>query len=249
MNLDWTTYSLEIINFLILVWLLHRFLYKPVLDVMERRRSAVEQNLAEAQAKRTQADQLKVQYENRLQEWNKEKEQARNQLQGEIETERKQRMRALESALKEEQNKRAVLEQRQRDELQQHIERVAIGHAARFASRLLSRVASPELEARLLDMLITDLSSLPQEQRSALAQAAGELATPVRVLTAHTLTEAQQERVTQALNELLGTSPHYEFNTDYQLIAGVRIQVGARLIQANVNEELRLFQEAAQHDA
>lgn len=39
MQIDWTTFVLEIVNFLALVWLLKRFLYTPVLDVLARRRA------------------------------------------------------------------------------------------------------------------------------------------------------------------------------------------------------------------
>ena len=40
MQIDWTTFALEIINFLVLVWILKRFLYRPVLDTLARRRAA-----------------------------------------------------------------------------------------------------------------------------------------------------------------------------------------------------------------
>ena len=39
MELDWTTFILEIINFLVLVWILHRFLYQPVMNVIAQRRA------------------------------------------------------------------------------------------------------------------------------------------------------------------------------------------------------------------
>ena len=38
MALDWSTLALEAVNFLILVWLLQRFLYRPVLAAIDRRR-------------------------------------------------------------------------------------------------------------------------------------------------------------------------------------------------------------------
>ena len=42
MEVDWTTFALEIINFLILVWILKRFFYHPVLDIIARRRICIE---------------------------------------------------------------------------------------------------------------------------------------------------------------------------------------------------------------
>ncbi|MEO0035300.1 MAG: synthase, partial [Pseudomonadota bacterium] len=38
MSLDWSSLALQTVNFLVLVWLLQRFLYRPVLAAIDRRR-------------------------------------------------------------------------------------------------------------------------------------------------------------------------------------------------------------------
>ena len=48
MELNWSTFVLEIVNFVVLVFILQRFLYRPVLAVIERRRKSVEDRLSEA---------------------------------------------------------------------------------------------------------------------------------------------------------------------------------------------------------
>ena len=58
MALDWSTLALEAVNFLILVWLLQRFLYHPVLAAIDRRREATERILAQAEAARNEAQVL-----------------------------------------------------------------------------------------------------------------------------------------------------------------------------------------------
>ena len=60
MELNWSTFLLEIINFLVLVWILKRFLYQPVLDVIARRRKAIEAQLAEALRLQDEAESLKA---------------------------------------------------------------------------------------------------------------------------------------------------------------------------------------------
>ena len=52
MELNWSTFILEIINFLVLIWILKRFLYKPVLDVIARRRAGIEKTLSDAREMR-----------------------------------------------------------------------------------------------------------------------------------------------------------------------------------------------------
>ena len=48
MQIDWTTFALEILNFLVLVWILKHFFYQPVLAVLDKRRASVEKETADA---------------------------------------------------------------------------------------------------------------------------------------------------------------------------------------------------------
>ncbi|MBE9486855.1 MAG: ATPase, partial [Chloroflexi bacterium] len=97
MELSWSTFLLEIINFLVLVWILKRFLYKPVLDVIARRRTGIEDRLAETQRLHDEADTLKTEYENRLADWNQERQQSRDALAQELNEERARQMEVLQT--------------------------------------------------------------------------------------------------------------------------------------------------------
>ena len=48
MQFNWSTFVLEIINFVVLVWILKHFLYRPVLSLLEKRREKIEQSLSAA---------------------------------------------------------------------------------------------------------------------------------------------------------------------------------------------------------
>ena len=58
MELSWPTFFLEIINFLVLVWILKRFLYKPVLEAVAHRKAVIDKTLADANAKEAGAQAL-----------------------------------------------------------------------------------------------------------------------------------------------------------------------------------------------
>src|SRR5271155_2800573 len=51
MLIDWFTVGAQALNFLILVWLLKRFLYKPILDAVDAREKRIARELADANAK------------------------------------------------------------------------------------------------------------------------------------------------------------------------------------------------------
>ena len=55
MPIDWFTVIAQAINFLILVWLLQRFLYKPILHAIDEREKGIANQLADAEAKKAEA--------------------------------------------------------------------------------------------------------------------------------------------------------------------------------------------------
>jgi len=135
MQLDWTTLVLEIINFLVLVWILKRFLYKPVLDIVARRRAGIEDAMARAEKTRQEAAALKDQYEGRVADWEQERARAREKLQGELDAERQRRLQALQDELQNEREKARVADERRQSEARQRLEQQAVSQSARFAGR------------------------------------------------------------------------------------------------------------------
>lgn len=244
MELDLTTFILEIINFLVLVWLLQRFLYKPVLRVMNARRAAISDSLAQAKQKQDEAETLKQQYENRLASWRQERDQARQQLQAEIDKERRRLLAELQSELDGRAKKEEVLTQRRDEERLRQARQQARQLAQQFAARLLARLANAAVEAQLLHVLLEDLATLPQAQRKNLAEARQRAPGPALVESAYPLPVPQRESLCAALRELLGTALECEFREDAALLAGLRISIGPHRLQANIKEELRFFGEA-----
>lgn len=243
MELNWSTFILEIINFLILVWILKRFLYKPVMDAIAARRAGIEREMHVANEIEQQAQTLKDQYERRLEDWEQEKQSAREQLHTEIEQERTRLNAELQKSLQQEQQKAQVLAEQQEQERQHHFEQLAMQNSLRFTSKLLGELAGAELEARLVDRLLTQLQALPAKQRDRLNQAlvSGELS--ARVQTAYPLSDSQREQIQQALRDLSQRPLRCTFEQDTGLLAGARIELGPWLLQANLRDELQAFAE------
>jgi F-type H+-transporting ATPase subunit b len=138
LELNWSTFLLEIINFLILVWILKHFFYKPVLNVIAGRRRSIEKSLNDANTLHEDAEALRARYENRLAEWEKERQAAHMSLDNEIETERARRMEILRANLAEEREKARVIEQRALEASRLRAEETALAQGVQFATRLLS---------------------------------------------------------------------------------------------------------------
>jgi len=162
MEFNTSTFILEIINFLILIWILQRLFYKPLLDVIAKRKQFIDQSLADAKMMQQQAEEQRNLYENRQKLWEQEKQAALTALNQQLDAERSVQMAQLDADLEQERQKLNVTLQRQQRELQQLAEKQALLNGARFAGLLLKQSAGPELEARLFALLLDNLKTLPE---------------------------------------------------------------------------------------
>ena len=105
MEFNLSTFILETINFLILIWILQRLFYKPLLEVIAKRKQSIDQALADSKAIHEQAEEQRRLYENRQKLWEQEKQSALTALHLQIETERRTQMIQLEFDLEQERKK------------------------------------------------------------------------------------------------------------------------------------------------
>lgn len=243
MQLDWSTFILEIINFLILVWLLKRFFYRPVMDVIARRREEIQAQIEEAEKVRSESEALKTEYENRLSGWEEEKAAARQALHQDIESERRRLREELAASIEQEREKERVLSERRLRKEQRNNEMHALEKAQAFASRLLTRLADQELEARIIRVALEDLDKLSDEQKALLKKSASKPGTLPVVSSAYPLSNADRAAVEKALSGLLDQPVQCEYRSDPSLLAGLHIGVGSWMLQATLKDELKYFGE------
>jgi F-type H+-transporting ATPase subunit b len=245
MELSWSTFALEIVNFLILVWILKRFLYKPVLGVIARRRAGIESLLAQAREERADAQALKGDYESRLTAWDRERAGARESLAAELEQRRSQELAALRNELEQQREKARVGEARRRADAQREMAATAVALGARFATRLLEQGACPEVESRLVELTIGALGRLPPERLAALRNTRAMAPEEIVVATAFPLADDQGRRLEARLREVTGLDVPVRFELDDSLLAGLRITAGAWVLGMNLRDELQGFAETA----
>ena len=244
MQLDWLTFSLEIVNFLVLIWILQRFLYRPVLDAIARRKAGIEKTLADAASRQKDAQDLERRYRERLVEWEKEKQELREREREAAGAERAQRLDSLRRELDAERDRQRALAEREAAELRDRLEQEAAAQGAQFAARLLGQLAGPETERRIVARFVGDLARLPREKLSALADACKDAGAKAVVSSAFALQAAERGALGEALRAAAGQAVALEFREDPRLLAGLRIESGPIVIDASLQSELRFFSEA-----
>ena len=243
MEFNVSTFILEIINFLILIWILQRLFYKPLLEVIAKRKHFIDQSLADAKTMQQQAEEQRSLYENRQKLWEQEKQAALSALHQQIDVERRAQMAQLNVDLEQERQKINVTIQRQQRELQQQAEKQALQNGARFAGILLKQSASPKLEARLFAMLLDNLKTLPEACTLCLQMFGTKKSVPIKITSAYPLKAEQCQQLEQKLGSLINSQINFQYYQDAELIAGLRMDIGAWVLNANLQHELIGFAE------
>jgi F-type H+-transporting ATPase subunit b len=249
MQFDWTTFILEILNFLVLVWILQRFLYRPVLDLLDARQRKIFAIREEAQNMRAEAETMRLQYESRLADWQQERENSRRELNEELAQARTREMDNLKAALSGEEEKLSARNAKLLAAREAELLRSAAGQAYSEAALMLRRLASPELTQRIAGLFLEDVAALPENDRRLLSEAAGALKEndTVSIVAAHALSSVTLARIETALSAASGKSLQAEYSEDPGLIAGLRAVVGECELHANLADELEFFRRQANH--
>lgn len=241
MEFSWTTFALEIGNFLVLVWILKRFLYKPVTNALAQRKAAIDASVEQARLLQATAEDLKRQYEGRMADWEAERSRARAQLSDQIAAERTRLLAELRTSIEQEREKNQALEQRRAAEMRQRLAHDARAEAAAFAAQLLSRLASPALEERVSQIAVEDLPRLPEDQITALRQACLDGTGPVRVTSAFALSPEARSKLATALSDVAGRTITCDFGQNDELITGLRLSVGPWVLRCSLADDLIFF--------
>ena len=144
MELDWTTFGLQVVNFLVLVWLLKRFLYRPVMDAIARRQATIDQSVTDARAAEQRAEELRTQYEARLAETDAAHADRLARLAEEIAAERHDRLTALDAELRSERAQCGRIVLASEDQQPQHRSQELLEQGQAFVH---GTVTDPELPA------------------------------------------------------------------------------------------------------
>jgi F-type H+-transporting ATPase subunit b len=229
MHLNWSTFVLQLVNFAILAWLLQRFLYRPVLRVVDARRAAVE-------AERTETAKIQLNAEGHLKALEAERaalatERAVALKAATAQGEEAAKVRRTQAAQEAEglllAARKTLAEER--EQVLVEMRQAALDLAAEITRRLLGELPEALRGEAWLERIEQHIEALPVAGRAMLT---GELAArgTLRVVTASALPAGYAEQWRARLLKALGHDAVMTFETDAALIAGAELHFPRSLL-------------------
>ena len=230
MLIDWFTVAAQALNFLILVWLLKRFLYQPVLDAIDAREKRIALALADAEEKKSAAGKERDEFQRRNTQFDLRRAELLDQARDEAKAESR---RLLEQARKAADSLGARRQTALRNDarnLSLAIRRRTQQEVFAIARKALADLAETSLEERLIEVFIRRLREMGGQAKATLGQALTSASGPVFVRSVSVLTTEQRASIGHALNETFSAQIPVRFETTPDLVSGIELSANGQKI-------------------
>ena len=201
MLIDWFTVGAQALNFLILVWLMKRFLYKPILHAIDAREKRIAAELADADAKKAEAQKERDEFQHKNEEFDQQRAALLSKATDEAKAERQRLLDEARKAADALSAKRQETLRSDAQNLNQAISRRTQQEVFAIARKALTDLATTSLEERMGEVFTRRLREMDGQAKAGLAEALKTASDPALVRSAFDLPAEQRAAIQNALNE------------------------------------------------
>ncbi len=244
MLVDWFTVGAQALNFIILVGLMKRFLYKPILQAIDAREKRIAAELADADEKESLAKKERTEFEKKNEAFDAQRAALLSKATEEAQTERRRLLDEARKAAEVLTAKRQEKLRRDAQELNQEIGRQTREEVFAIARKALSDLASSSLEERMSEVFTRRLAEMDSQAKARLGAALEASADPAVVRSAFELPAKQRAAIQYALNVAFAAEIRLRFETASLLVGGIELSTNGEKVAWSINDYLGLLEKS-----
>lgn len=238
MLIDWFTIGAQLLNFLVLVWLMKRFLYKPILDAIDKREARIAAELADAETKKTEARQERDRFKQKNEEFDQQHATRLKKVSDEAQLEGERLLGAARQAADALSARRQETLRNDAHNLNQAIRHRTQQEVFAIARKALTDLATTSLEERLADVFIRRLQALDSQAKDGLAESLKTGSEPALVRSAFDLPAEQRAAIQNALNVTFSAEIQVRFVIEPTLISGIELSTNGQKVSWSIADYL-----------
>jgi len=247
MTIDWFTYVAQIINFLLLVWLLKRFLYGPIVNAMSEREKQIAARRTAAITAQKEARQQSEEYQRRLDELQHTREELLAEAGHEVDRWRQEQLHKVRAEIEQSRKEWLRSLQRERNSFLQELRRRAGRQVHAMTRHVLTKLCDDDLEQRIIEAFAAQLQQVDDGRRAEIAASIRNSHHHVLIETAFDLTEAGRQRVLNLIHDYLTDDVDLKFHTVPELICGIELKSAGYKVAWSAGESLQTLEEDFAH--
>ncbi len=239
MLIDWFTVAAQALNFLILLWLMKRFLYGPILRAIDAREQRIAAQLEDAEARKSEASRERDEFQRKNEAFDRQRAELLDRATEEVESKRQAMLRqARESADKWTARRQEALRS-QADGLSRAIEDSARNEVFAITRKALRDLATFDLESGMAEVLMQRLRALDGQAKTDFAAALRTAKTPPTVGSAFALPDGSQGAIREVLRTSFSFDAPLRFEVRPDLVCGIELSADGQTVAWNVDAYLQ----------
>jgi len=238
MLIDWFTVGAQVLNFLILVWLMKRFLYKPIHAAIDKREKRIATEIADADKQKAEAQKERNEFQHKNEELDQQRAVLLSKATDEAKAERQRLLDEARQAADAMTAKRMETLRNEEHNLQQAISRRTEQEVFAIARKALTDLATTSLEERLGEVFTRRLREMDDQAKAGLAEALKTASGPALVRSAFDLPLEQRTAIQNALNETFSAEIRVQFETAPELISGIELTTHGQKVAWSIADYL-----------
>lgn len=238
MLIDWFTVGAQIVNFLILIWLMKRYLYQPILKGIDAREARIVAELSEADAEKTEAHKEREEFERKKEVFDKQCAKLLSQAGEEACAKGQQLMDAARQTADALSAKRQKALSDEQQSLKQAIIQRTHEEVFAITRKVLIDLADTTLEASMTDAFTRRVQALTGKDKELLEAALKNPSRPTIVRSGFSLPQEQRAAIYQALNETFSADIQIDFIVAPDVISGIELTASGQKIAWSIADYL-----------
>jgi F-type H+-transporting ATPase subunit b len=230
MLIDWFTVGAQALNFIILVWLMKRYLYKPILKAIDARETRIAAELADADSKKAEAQKDRDAFQHKNDEFDKERATLLGKATDEAKAGGQRLMEEARNAADALSAKRQETLQNDARNLSQAIRRRAQEEVFAITRKALVDLSTVSLEERLGEVFTRRLREMNGPAKETLGAALRTEPEPALVRSTFDLPAEQRAAIQNALNETFSAKIPLRFETAPDLVGGIELTTNGQKV-------------------
>lgn len=245
MQINWFTLGAQIVNFLVLLLLLQRFLYGPIVKAMEDREALIASRLEDADEKRNEADKEAEQYRQQQQELKREQERISARAEEEVAEHRKKLLEEMRAEAEDTEKRWHEAIQNERDRFLRDLRQRASEQVVDMLRQALMDLADADLEQQMVVVFIQRLRELGGRDKQAVADSIQKSGGQVVIRSAFTIPEEARKMLVGVVAERIldGSDIQARFERSPDMICGIELQADGRLVSWSIEDYLESVEE------
>lgn len=239
MQIDWFTFIAQVINFLILILLLQRFLYKPVIKAMDEREKKIASELEDARLKKVEADQRKEELDGKLQDFEEQKNRLLEDARQDINEQRKQWMDELRAEISEIRSRWEEAVEGEKETFLKQLKEETGDQVIHLVQNVLTDLSERNLQQQTMENFLDRLAHLDKDNRAQLQKNLRELkGNQADIYSSFDPEDQQKQKLKELLQKITNTELECAFNTTKDLGFGLEVRIGGWRLGWNLDSYL-----------